>query len=64
MVSAVLENNRHCFFPADFISSGNLLLAVTTEAVSSRCLFDKSFLNTKAFPTSLIEEVVSHPVRA
>ena len=34
-----------------------------TKAVSCKCLFDKSFLNTIAFPTPLIEEVVSHPVR-
>ena len=35
-----------------------------TKAASSKCLFDKSFLNTVAFSTPLIEEVISHPMRA
>lgn len=65
MVSVALENNRHCFFyPADSISSCNLILLEKAKGASFKCLFDKSFLNTVAFSTPLIEKVVSHPVRA
>ena len=64
MISVALGNNRHCFFLADSISSCYLLLAEKTKDASCKCLFDTSFLNNVAFPTPLIEEVVSHPVRA
>ena len=46
------------------ITSCNLLLVEKNKDASSKCLFDKSFLNNIAFPTLLIEEVVSYPVRA
>ena len=53
------------FFPVDSFSVGYLLLAVKTKAVSCKCLFHISFLNTYySFPTEQIEEVVSHPVKA
>ena len=52
------------FFPVDSISSCDLLPAENTKATSCNCLFDKSFLNTVAFPASLIEEVASDPMRA
>ena len=59
-----LEIKYIAFFSAASISSCELLLAEKTKAASCKCLFDKSFLNTLAFPTPLIEEVESHSVRA
>ena len=61
MVGVALGNNRHCFFsPADFNSTCDLW----TKAAPCKCLFHKRFLNTVAFPSLLIEKVVSHPVVA
>ena len=36
---------------------------VKNKADSCKCLFDKSFVNTVAFPTPLPGKVVSHPAR-
>ena len=53
MVGVFLENNRYCFFSGDFTSC-DMLLLVKSKAASCKCLSDKSFLNTEAFPTPLI----------
>ena len=60
----ILEITDIAFFPTDFFSSCDFLLAEKTKAVFCKCLFHNSFLKSVAFPTPLFEEVVSIPVRA